>query len=65
MSFSNSIVWEKLLRKGAEANLYEGYWFGKKVIFKHRLKKDYRENILDSIIRAKRTINEGLSLIHI
>jgi len=65
MSFSNSIVWEKLLRKGAEANLYEGYWFGKKVIFKHRIKKDYRENILDSIIRAKRTINEGRALIKV
>lgn len=65
MSASNSIVWEKLLRKGAEANLYEGYWFGKKVIFKHRIKKDYRENILDSIIRVKRTINEGRALIKV
>ncbi|MEJ2295467.1 MAG: Kae1-associated kinase Bud32 [Candidatus Lokiarchaeota archaeon] len=63
MAASNLIYREKLIRKGAEANIYEGYWFGKKVIFKHRVKKEYREDKLDSVIRTNRTLNEGRTLI--
>jgi TP53 regulating kinase-like protein len=65
MDPSNLINQEKLLRKGAEANLYEGHWFGKKVIFKHRVKKEYREEKLDSVIRTNRTLNEGRALIKV
>jgi TP53 regulating kinase-like protein len=60
---SNLIIQKELLHKGAEANLYEGYWFGKKVIFKHRIKKIYREESLDYSIRTTRTLNEGRALI--
>ncbi len=60
---SNSIIKKELLHKGAEANLYDGYWFGKRVIFKHRIKKKYREESLDYSIRTTRTLNEGRALI--
>jgi Kae1-associated kinase Bud32 len=65
MRSSTSIIRKKLLRKGAEANLYQGYWFGKKVIFKHRIEKAYREKTLDLNIRAMRTLNEGKALIKV
>ena len=39
---SNEIVKEKLIHKGAEANLIYGRWFGKEVIFKQRIPKGYR-----------------------
>ncbi len=60
---SNLIIQKELLHKGAEANIYAGYWFGKKVIFKHRIKKKYREESLDYTIRTTRTLNEGRALI--
>ena len=65
MVSTNSIIRDKLIRKGAEANLYEGYWFGKKAILKHRIEKKYREKTLDSNIRTMRTLNEGRALIKV
>jgi len=62
---SSSIVKEKLIRKGAEANLYYGRWFGKEVIFKHRVPKKYRLEELDKSIRTKRTLNEARALIKV
>ena len=62
---SSSIVKEKLIRKGAEANLYYGHWFGKEVIFKHRVPKKYRLEELDKSIRTKRTLNEARALIKV
>lgn len=62
---SSSIVKEKLIRKGAEANLYYGRWFGKEAIFKHRLPKKYRLEELDKRIRTKRTLNEARALIKV
>lgn len=59
------IVKEKIIRKGAEANLYYGEWFGKEVIFKHRINKKYRIEDLDSIIRKTRTLNEARALIRV
>ena len=56
---------ERLLRKGAEASLFFGYWLGKKALFKHRLPKKYRISVLDKEIRNKRTINEGKALIKV
>ncbi|MGQ4872590.1 MAG: KEOPS complex kinase/ATPase Bud32 [Promethearchaeia archaeon] len=61
----NEIIKEKLIRKGAEADLYYGYWFGKEVIFKYRKPKKYRIEQLDNIIRNSRTINEGRALIKV
>ena len=48
-----------LIRKGAEANLYSGEWYGRKVIVKKRVEKRYRVEPLDKKIRAYRTIHEG------
>lgn len=60
----NSEVYkEKLIHKGAEASLYIGRWFGKKVIFKHRIPKKYRLEDIDYKLRVERTLNEGRALI--
>ncbi|MFW9895670.1 MAG: O-sialoglycoprotein endopeptidase, partial [Candidatus Thorarchaeota archaeon] len=56
---------EKLIYKGAEASLYYGQWFGRKVIFKHRIPKKYRLEELDKKIRTERTLNEGKALIKV
>ncbi len=53
----------RLLKKGAEADLYLADWHGRKVVFKKRLPKKYRHNQLDSKIRCYRTIHEP-QLIH-
>ena len=62
---SSSIVKEKIIRKGAEANLYYGHWFDKEVIFKYRVPKKYRLDELDKKIRNKRTLNEARALIRV
>jgi len=49
----------KLLKKGAEADIYLTLWDGKKAILKIRKKKDYRNEILDKKIRMQRTIRES------
>jgi TP53 regulating kinase-like protein len=56
---------ENLIHKGAEASLYLGKWFGKKVIFKHRIPKKYRLEEIDNKIRIERTLNEGRALIRV
>ena len=55
MGKMNSI---KLLKKGAEADLYLADWHGKKVVFKQRSPKKYRPETLDREIRTYRTIHE-------
>ena len=62
---SQNIIKEKLIRKGAEASLYYGSWFDKKVIFKHRIPKKYRLEELDKTIRSTRTLNEARALIRV
>ena len=52
-----------LIRKGAEANLYLGEWYGRKVIVKKRVEKAYRVEPLDKKIRAYRTVHEA-QIIH-
>lgn len=59
------IIKEKLTHKGAEASLYYGSWFDKKVIFKHRIPKKYRLEELDRAIRSTRTLNEAKALIRV
>ena len=56
---------EKLLMKGAEASLFYGYWFGKEALFKQRIPKKYRLNVLDTEIRTIRTLNEAKALIRV
>ncbi|MFW9819033.1 MAG: KEOPS complex kinase/ATPase Bud32 [Candidatus Thorarchaeota archaeon] len=62
---SYTVEKEKIIRKGAEANLYYGYWFGKEVIFKYRIPKKYRTPELDKKIRTDRTLNEARALIRV
>ena len=67
MSFK--IKKEKIIRKGAEANLYYGNWFGKEVIFKYRKPKKYRIEELDKktldstvlILKSLKTRFEGMT----
>ena len=49
----------KLLKKGAEADIYLTKWDGVISILKIRKKKDYRNEILDSRIRTLRTMREA------
>lgn len=62
---SSDVKKEKIIRKGAEASLYSGYWFGKNVIFKCRIPKKYRIEELDKRIRTERTLNEARALIKV
>ncbi len=49
----------KLIKKGAEADIYVTTWNGQKCILKVRNKKDYRNESLDTRIRTLRTLNEA------
>ncbi len=48
----------KLLKKGAEGDIFLITWNKKKAILKARKKKDYRNSLLDQKIRKQRTIRE-------
>lgn len=50
------------MKKGAEANIYLGMFFGYKAIFKKRAPKAYRDPRFDLKLRVKRTINEAKML---
>ena len=49
----------KLVKKGAEADVYLSSWNGKKAILKIRKEKTYRNSVLDKRIRKQRTIKES------
>ena len=49
----------KLIKKGAEADIYLTMWDGKKSILKIRKRKEYRNEILDNRIRSNRTVREA------
>ena len=49
----------KLIKKGAEADIYQTKWQNTKAILKIRKTKNYRNSILDSKIRKQRTIKES------
>ena len=55
----------KLLKKGAEADLYQTKWQDSKAILKIRKIKKYRNSSLDSKIRKQRTIKESQMLSHV
>jgi TP53 regulating kinase-like protein len=52
----------KLLKKGAEADIYSTSWNDQNSILKIRKKKDYRIDSLDNRIRTLRTIKEAKML---
>ena len=54
---------ERLIRKGAEADIYLGEWFGRKAIIKIRKSKRYRQPDLDAGLRKKRTLHEASFLV--
>ncbi|KFM20619.1 Mn2+-dependent serine-threonine protein kinase Signal transduction [Marine Group I thaumarchaeote SCGC AAA799-D07] len=49
----------KLIRKGAEGDLFLTNWINQKAILKSRKKKDYRNTSLDYRLRKQRTIRES------
>ncbi len=49
----------KLLKKGAEASIYLGEWFGEAAVFKMREPKVFRQAVLDKKIREARTVHEA------
>ena len=49
----------KLIKKGAEADIYQTKWQNSKAILKIRKTKNYRNVSLDSKIRKQRTIKES------
>ena len=49
----------KLIKKGAEADIYQTKWQNSKAIIKIRKTKNYRNPYLDSKIRKQRTIKES------
>jgi len=52
----------KLIKKGAEADIYQMNWQNSKAILKIRKSKNYRNSILDSKICKQRTIKESQML---
>ena len=54
----------KLLKKGAEADIYQTMWQNSKAILKIRKVKNYRNSSLDSKIRKQRTIKESQMISH-
>jgi len=49
----------RLIKKGAEADIYLVDWFGIKAISKIRSPKPYRHKELDAVLRKRRTIHEA------
>jgi len=54
----------KLIKKGAEADIYQTKWQNSKAILKIRKVKNYRNSLLDIKIRKQRTIKESQMLSH-
>jgi TP53 regulating kinase-like protein len=52
----------KLIKKGAEADIYVTKWQNSKAILKIRKVKNYRNPILDSNLRKQRTIKESQTI---
>ncbi|MFZ0264821.1 MAG: KEOPS complex kinase/ATPase Bud32 [Nitrososphaeraceae archaeon] len=51
-----------VLSKGAEADIYRTRWFGNNAVSKVRVKKPYRQKLLDYEIRKNRTLREATML---
>ena len=55
----------KLIKRGAEADIYQTNWQNSKAILKIRKVKNYRNSLLDSKIRKQRTIKELQMISHV
>ena len=55
----------KLLKKGAEADIYLTSWDGSEAVLKIRKTKDYRNPSLDMRLRRQRTIRESQTISHV
>jgi TP53 regulating kinase-like protein len=55
----------KLVKKGAEADIYTSVWNNSKTIMKIRKAKNYRNPILDKNLRKQRTIRESQTLMEV
>jgi TP53 regulating kinase-like protein len=53
----------RLIRKGAEANLYLDRLYDRDIVVKERIQKSYRVGLLDQKIRSHRTVHEA-QMIH-
>lgn len=53
----------RLLKKGAEGDVYETAWDGRRAVLKVRRRKPYRNRLLDESIRKKRTLREAEMLV--
>ena len=56
---------EKLIKRGSEADIFLGKYYGKSSISKIRKERKYRQPILDKRLRKRRTINEARMLIEV
>lgn len=52
----------ELIKQGAEAKLYRGYFLGQRAILKERFQKKYRHVQLDSVLNKERVKAEGRAL---
>ena len=50
---------EKLIKRGSEADIFLGKYYGKDAILKIRKERKYRQPTLDKRLRKRRTINEA------
>ena len=55
----------KLIKKGAEADIFQTEWQSSKAILKIRKTKNYRNSLLDSKIRKQRTSKEAQMLSYV
>lgn len=55
----------KLIKKGAEGDIYISSWCNQAAIFKTRVKKDYRNGVLDFRIRKHRTLMESVVISYV
>src|SRR5919112_2004276 len=51
--------YKKLLKKGAESELYLINWYGQDAVSKIRVSKKYRHHSIDEILRKQRTLHEA------
>lgn len=57
--YTLEIAKKELIKRGAEAEIWKGFWFDLDAIFKIRLPKLWRHPVLDEKIRKSRTIKEA------
>ncbi len=55
----------KLLKRGAEADIYQTVWHGAEAILKIRTPRKYRNPVLDLRIRRQRTVRESQMISHV